>query len=259
MNSFTRLTGERLYEIRYQLSSVAFDIIDTSTQIARLHFTAGTSLSRVRVRNITLRRMTELGVLVRWRKPNGGLGGGSDAYCYALDRAGQMIAFPDKPHYWREPYPSAPFLNHRLMVTELYVLYQEASRSGWTLRSFEPEPMCWRRTSLYDNKRSLRPDVYLVMSDGKWRYYWFIEVDMSTERLERIKDKLKLYHDYYQSGREQHERKIFPAVLFLVLDERRKQQIHDLIRRQPKIIQRIARVELQEYAHAAITGSANAI
>ncbi|HUD11234.1 MAG TPA: replication-relaxation family protein [Candidatus Saccharimonadia bacterium] len=96
----TRLTQERMYAIRCQLSPTALTIIDTlaivrvatSLQIERVHFTAGTSLSRVRMRNLTLRRMSDLGVLVRWRRPNGGLGGGSDAFCYALDRAGQMIA-----------------------------------------------------------------------------------------------------------------------------------------------------------------------
>jgi protein involved in plasmid replication-relaxation len=254
------LTQERMFAIQQQLSPSAHAIISTlatvrvatGKQIERLHFNNGTNISRVRMRNIALRRLTDLGVLARWRKPNGGHGGGSDSYCYALDRAGQMVAMPDKPNYWREPYPSAPFLAHRLAVTELYVLCHEIAARGLTLRAFDPEPLCWRQLSGY-SRRTIRPDARLVLYDGHYKYYWFIEVDMGTERLERIKDKLKLYSLYRASGKEQAKRKVFPGVLFLVLDQERKQRIEALIRRQSSYAQQIFWVELQQDAYTVLT------
>jgi hypothetical protein len=257
-----RLTQERMYVIRQQLSPSGRAIIDTLTivraasgkQLERLHFTSGTNLSRVRMRNIALRRLTDLGVLTRWRRPNGGLGGGSDVFCYALDRAGQIIAMPDKPNYWREPYPTAPFLSHRLAVTEIYVLCHEATANGFTLKKFQSEPECWRSLPGY-SRRTIRPDALLVLSDGHYGYHWFIEIDMGTERLERIKDKLDLYYRYWASGREQADYKVFPGVLFLVLDRERKDRIEALIRRQSSHVQRLFRVELQNDAYGVITGT----
>lgn len=258
--SRTRLTQERMFAIKQQLSpsdhaiisTLAIVRVATGKQIERLHFTDGTNISRVRMRNIALRRLTDLGVLARWRKPNGGHGGGSDSYCYALDRAGQMIAMPDKPNYWREPYPSAPFLAHRLMVTELYVLCREVAARGLALRAFDPEPLCWRQLAGYSH-RTIRPDARLVLSDGHYKYYWFIEVDMSTERLARIKDKLDLYYRYWASDKEQAKNKVFPGVLFLVLDQERKQRIEALIRRQSSYDRQLFWVELQEDTYTVLT------
>ncbi len=238
----SRLTGNRVYTIRQQLSPKALDIIKalalvriaTSQQIERLHFATGTSLSRVRMRNIALRKLKDLEVVVRWRLPNGGLGGGSDPYCYALDRVGQVIAMPDKPNYWRDPYPEAPFLKHRLAVTELYVTYRERSDAEWTptLKQFVAEPHCWRRFS-WGKDQILRPDAFVVLTDKGKLFPRFIEVDMGTERLERIGEKVKQYCDYFHTGREQkYYDGIFPRVVFLVLDEDREQRMEEYIRKE---------------------------
>jgi hypothetical protein len=249
-----------MYVIQQELSPTAHAIISTMAtvriatgkQIERLHFTNGTNISRVRMRNITLGRLTDLGVLARWRKPSSGFGGGSEPYFYALDRTGQMIAMPDKPNYWREPYPGASFLAHRLAVTELYVLCHEAIERGFTLRTFEPEPLCWRQLPGY-GRRTIRPDAHLVLYNGRYKYYWFIEVDMSTERMERIKEKLDLYYRYWASGKEQVKHNVFPGVLFLVPDQERKERIEAMIRRQSSHAQRLFRVKLQEDAYGILT------
>jgi hypothetical protein len=277
LTNISRLTASRLYEVRYQLTPAAFDIINTlaivrvatGQQIARLHFTTGTSLSRVRMRNLTLRRMTELGVLVRWRKPSGGLSGGSDAYCYALDRAGQMLAFPDKPYYWREPYPNASFLQHRLAVTEVYVSCQEDRGDGVTLARYEPEPDCWRKIpSSYGGKgQTLRPDAFLELLDGSRLRPRFIEVDMGTELLERIGDKLKQYYDYWQlewRWNRQEQRGTFPRVVFLVPDEARRQRLAIYLRKAvPKLassaMNNVFTVELQANAYTCLKSAINGL
>lgn len=260
-----------MYGIRQQLSPTALAIIETlalvrvatSQQIERLHFTSGTQLSRVRMRNIALRKLKDLGIVARWRLPNGGLGGGSDPYYYALDRAGQMIARPNKANYWREPYPEASFLKHRLAVTELYVTCREQSDSGWTptLEKFQFEPTCWRRVPTpFARDRTLRPDAFLVIAkDGKHRPR-FIEVDMGTERLERIGEKVKLYVDYSALGKE-HEKYngIFPRVVFLLLDENRKRLMETCIRKEARKLSpyrnlgAIFAVELQANAYEVVS------
>ncbi|HUD11233.1 MAG TPA: replication-relaxation family protein [Candidatus Saccharimonadia bacterium] len=169
---------------------------------------------------------------------------------------------PDKPNYWREPYPSAPFLNHRLAVTELYVTCRERSNDERTptLELFEPEPTCWRRVpTRYSKDRILRPDTFLVLTaEGKHRPR-FIEIDMGTERLERIGEKVKLYLDYCYEGREQERYDgLFPRVVFLVLDEDRKQRMEEYIRKllhehSPyRDLSPIFMVALQEHAYQVL-------
>jgi hypothetical protein len=144
-----------------------------------------------------------------------------------------MIAMPDKLNYWREPYPSAPYLSHRLAVTELYVACREGSRDGCALQSYEPEPTCWRRVpTAYTKDRLLRPDAFLVLVNEQKVRSRFIEIDMGTERLERIGEKVKLYYDYCRLGIEQERYDgLFPRVVFLVLDENRKRRMEEYIRK----------------------------
>lgn len=255
-----------MYELRQKLTPTHLAIIEmlaivraaTSKQIERLHFTRGTSISRTRICNLTLRRLHDLGVLARWRRPNGGVGGGSDPYYYVLDRAGQMMGRPDKTYYWRQPDLTAQFIQHRLAVTELYITCHETNLDGVALEKFEPEPQCWRQLPGY-GRHMLKPDAHIELSTEKILYSWFIEVDMGTERLERIKEKLQLYHRYYMTGREQSRHKnVFPKVLFMVLDLDRKKRIEAVVKRQPQHAQRLFQVELQSSSYQVLVGSVTA-
>lgn len=261
-----RLTQERMYVLRQQLTPTHTAIIKTlgivrvasRKQLERLHFTTGNSVTRKRMCNYTLRRMTDLGVLVRQRRFSGGIGGGSEAFYYALDRPGQAVAWPDKTSrgkYWEWPYPDPAYVPHRLGVTEVYVVCRESAKAGFILRKYEPEPMCWRRLPMQIARR-VRPDAYVSLADEQHIYHWFIEVDMGTEWPKRIHEKLKIYHRYYQSGYEQYDLKgVFPQVLWLVPDQKRKQQIEMVICRQPLDAQKLFRVELQEDAYVVLTGA----
>jgi len=259
----SRFTQERRYAIEQQLTPTHRAIIKTlsivrvatSKQLERLHFISGNRGTRLRMCNYTLRRMTDLGVLVRWRRPNGGPGGGSEVFCYALDRPGQLIARPDsarRSKHWLYPYPDVTYLPHRLAVTEVYVLAHEAAAHGFTLKKYESEPICWRRLPMH-TARTVRPDAYLSLADARYVYHWFIEVDMGTEWPKRINEKLKIYYRYYQSGYEQYDLKgVFPKVLFLVPDLARKQQIEAVIHQQAHDARRLFRVELQSGAYEVL-------
>jgi Replication-relaxation len=51
---------------------------------------------------------------------------------------------------------------------------------------------------------------------------WFIEVDRGTESLPTLLRKCGRYEEYRRSGIEQRDRQVFPLVLWLLLDERRR-------------------------------------
>lgn len=252
-----------MYALEYQLTPIHRAIIETlsivrvasSNQLERLHFISGNSGTRRRMCNYALRRMADLGLLVRWRRPNGGIGGGSESFCYALDRPGQLIARPEsarRSKHWQYPYPDVTYLPHRLAVTEVYVVAHEATAHGFTLKKYEGEPVCWRQLAWYTS-RTVRPDAYLSLSDGGQTYHWFIEVDMGTEWPKRINEKLNIYYRYYHSGNEQYKLKgVFPKVLFLVPDLARKRQIEAVVSRQPRESQLLFRVELQMDAHRVL-------
>jgi protein involved in plasmid replication-relaxation len=236
--------------------------VASSNQLKRLHFVSGNSVTQLRMCNYTLTRMTDLGILIRRRRPNGGLGGGSEAFYYALDRPGQAIAWPDRTtrgKYWEWPEPDPAYVRHRLGVTEVYVVCREAAKAGFSLQKYEPEPICWRRLPMHTS-RKVRPDAYVSLTDGRRMYRWFIEVDMGTEWPKRIDEKLKIYYRYYQSGHEQYDLKgVFPKVLWLVSDQGRKQQMEAVISRRPPEAQRLFQVELQEEMYQALIGMQNGI
>ena len=259
-----RVTRESLYVLEQQLTPKHRYIIEilsvvraaTGKQLERLHFSTPNRATRIRMCNYTLKRMTDLKVLVREREPSGGLGGGSDPYYYALDRPGQVIAWPDKTSrgkYWQDPYPDPTYLRHRLGITEVFVAANEAIKDGFVLRTYQPEPQCWRHLPM-ELRRRVRPDAYLALSDGQRLHHWFIEVDMGSEWPKRINEKLNTYYRYYQSGYEQHDLKgVFPLVLWLVPDRKRQGQIQALIDRHPQPAQRLFRVELQAEAYQVLT------
>jgi len=185
-----------MYALEYQVTPTHRAIIETlsivrvasSNQLERLHFISGNSVTRRRMCNYTLRRMTNLGLLVRWRRPNGGLGGGSESFCYALDRPGQLIARPEsarRSKHWLYPYPDITYLPHRLAVTEVYVVAHEATAHGFTLKKYEAEPVCWRQLAWYTS-RTVRPDAYLSLSNGGQIYHWFIEVVSGPRYIQHI-------------------------------------------------------------------------
>src|SRR4029077_3532351 len=71
----------------------------------------------------------------------------------------------------------------------------------------------------------VKPDAYVVTLNSDYQDSWFIELDRATESLPRGLAKCKAYWRYWQSGREQSDRGVFPVVLWVVPDDRRKHQL----------------------------------
>ena len=77
----------------------------------------------------------------------------------------------------------------------------------------------------------LKPDAFVRLGVGDLEENNFLEVDRSTESPTVLKRKALTYVAYWQSGEEQVRRGVFPRVLWLVPDERRKQQLLNVLSR----------------------------
>lgn len=260
------VTAARLTELADGLSvrdwalvrDVARCTVMSGGQLRALHY-ADTESGK-RLARMDLARLAEARVLGRLSRRVGGVRSGSEGYVYALDVAGQRLVHGDLDRY-RPPWtPGTQHLAHALTVSQLYTDLTLGSTAAVRLSEFDGEPACWRTfTGSGGSRLILKPDAWVAIENGEFEDQAFIEVDRSTESLTRILDKARLYIRYWQTGTEQHESGMFPIVAWLVPDQRRADQIRDVLTRLPEANQEIFTVGLQgSAAHHLLTGSLTA-
>lgn len=230
------LLGPRDLAVLETLDSVR---VATAHQLTRLHFTAGTPQANARQAYRRLAQLVELRVLAELDRRVGGPTGGSTRAVFTLDVAGQRLASACGPaggSRLRCPWtPGSAFLAHALAVTELLAgVTEEARRGSGELLDFHAEPACWRRfTGLGGASVMLKPDCFVRFARADYEYACFVEVDRATAATTTVSRKLDTYRRYYQTGREQERLGLFPKVLVLVPDERRKEALVEAAMRQP--------------------------
>lgn len=242
-----RISPARLAALSSQLSQRDLDVVASlarlrlarTGQLQRLHFDQGSPLTQARRCRHALERLVQLGVLARLDRRIGGVRAGSAGFVYALGPVGQRLNGGHGPaggQRVRRPWtPSLPFVAHRLAVTELFVALVERQRAGQCdVLRFDAEPAAWRRfTGPAGSVVTLKPDAYVVTALGEYEYHRFVEVDRATEGAATIAAKLRVYRQYWASGREQHEHGVFPGTLFVVPDGHRARAISGEIASQP--------------------------
>ncbi len=232
----------------------------TGRHVQRLHLSEGSPLTQARRTRSLLQRMTEAGLLHRLERRIGGVYAGSSGYVYGLSTAGQRLANKRGPAggvRLRKPWePSSQFTDHVLAVSELYVQLREAEAAGQLeLLDFQSEPACWRYwTGLGGERQVLKPDAFISIASGDYEYRSFVEVDRSTESSTVIRRKATAYVSYWQNGSEQARHGIFPAVVWLVPDDHRKQQVIEALARLPAESWQLFRVALNHNAIGALSG-----
>lgn len=247
---------------RIVLQTLAALRLATTSQLQRLHFTAGTTSANLRAAQRALGKLAALGVVTRLERRIGGVRAGSAGQVYGLGTAGQHLVTGHGPaggRQIRRPWtPSLPFVSHRLAITELDVRLVEAERRGeLELVSFTAEPEAWRRyLGPHGATAWLKPDAFVVVGAGDYEDRWFVEVDLGTESPLVIARKCRAYLDYQSSGREQAETGVFPLVLFIVPSERRRRTILGVTKRQPTTAGRLFRVTTDDAAIQTIAGGA---
>lgn len=188
------------------------------------------SASERRLLRLDLAGLVDQQALARLDRRVGGERAGSDGYVYALGILGQRLVRPNG-RVPRTPWTPLPnHLRHALAVSQLYVDLVVASTESASLRSFDAEPACWRSFSGYGGARSiLKPDAFTTIVLDGYEDCYFVEIDCATESTPRIIEKAKTYVHYYQSGREQDRRGVFPLVVWIAPHERRRVQITEAL------------------------------
>jgi hypothetical protein len=123
--------------------------------------------------------------------------------------------------------PSTTFLEHTLAVAEVVISLQEVSNNGQIkLLHLQAEPECWRSyLGSSGETRWLKPDLAVITKSGGYEDHWFMEVDRATEPPNRVIGKCRQYEEYRRSDREQTKHGVFPAVVWVVPNERRRNQL----------------------------------
>ena len=193
-----------------------------TNQISRLHFDDKTAPSTV-CRALT--KLHKLGLIQPIKRRIGGVRAGSTSLVWSLNMAGAELlqlgeTTPLKSRK-RVYEPSYIFLKHTLGVSELYTRLNTTTATNLMKTEFEPN--CWRTyTSHFGVNVVLKPDLYVVTASDGYEDHWFFEVDMDTEAPSRILRKCESYAKYYMTGGEQKQIGVFPQVVWIVPDYKRK-------------------------------------
>ncbi len=238
--------GGRAAHLRDKLSDRDIEILGdlddlrllTGEQVRRLHFATGDPATQARKVRATLKRLDELGVIIRLARRLGGVHSGSDGFVVGLSGWGQAvldIGTNGARRHRRVIETKPAFQAHLLAINELYVQLVEHHYKGTSdLIEFAAEPTSWRRFGGIGGQAvTLKPDAFIRLGVQDYELAAFIEQDMATESLPTIHRKLGLYVDYWRTGQEQHRHSVFPRVWWLVPTARRLAAIAQTIRRLP--------------------------
>lgn len=155
----------------------------------------------------------------------GGLSAGSAASVWMLTSAGLRLLnlSAGRGAVGRIREPGHGFVRHYLAIADARVAITEASRARtFDLLELQCEPTCWRAfTGLGGEKRTLKPDLYVVTAATAYEDHWFVEIDRGTESLPTLLTQCQQYQRYHHSGQEQADGGVFPRVLWVVPDARR--------------------------------------
>ncbi len=209
----------------------------TGDQIRRLHFdhpgVDGSPAGALRSCQRTLKRLVGLGVLATLSRRVGGVRAGSAGLTYVLGYHGQRMARPDRRARTPEGLGDR-YVAHTLAVADLVVGLRERTRQAVVDEVVvEVEPECWREFPAGRRTASLKPDLFITVGAGDFEHRWFVEIDLATESLVRIRSKCQIYLDYYATGVETDLHGVFPKVAWVVPDQRRADQITDVIAKLP--------------------------
>jgi hypothetical protein len=237
-----RITTAQLATLADQLSdrdkSILMDLervrVLTGAQLQRLHFDPISHNSRARDRRRVLQRLTDFDLVSTLDRRIGGIRAGSAGHIYTLTPAGRRFLALQRgqqlPKRLRRPRtPGAPFLDHALAVSEIYVTLTETSRhQDFHVATFATEPACWHPTGA---NQYLHPDAYLVLATPTHRDCWWLEIDQATESLPRITRKCRTYLNFLTHGGAGPDT-VPPRILFTTPDATRSDAIRKVITKQ---------------------------
>jgi hypothetical protein len=208
----------------------------TTGQVSQMHFEHDHANPRAahRAANRAMQRLQNHGFISPLERRIGGVKGGSSNYIWSLTTPGaRAVSFDgEEPKRRRQYEPSARFVKHTLGISELNI--QLLGIDGIAVMEAQFEPNCWRNY----NGKTLKPDLYVVTSDGVYEDSWFFEIDLATEAPSRVVSKCEQYQDYFRAGIEQSDNGVFPAVVWVVPDQSRKASLQNNIAQSAALTQK---------------------
>lgn len=211
----------------------------TTRQIQRLHLPAqplgdhATVSAATRGTTRILTRLEALGTIARLERRVGGQKHGSAVTIWHLAGAGEryLRARHGITARRRHSEPGPLFLKHAIAVADVAVTLRESAKAGrFDLLDLQPEPANWRAFNATTGEQvTLKPDLITVTADATTETHSFVEIDLDTEHLLAVLRKCRLYQRYFQTGREQEARGLFPAIVWLVPTVKRARAIRDAI------------------------------
>lgn len=212
----------------------------TTRQLARLFFSdSPTTETSIRRTNFAVQRLKQAGLISHLERRIGGVRAGSASYVWQITFQGlKLLKGKDNSialRYKNQYEPSQHHVEHTLAITEIFIETIEVCRNSnsISLENFSFEPTSWRDyQKLSGVGITLKPDAYLKLVNREYEDNYFIELDRSTESLTRVVNQCKKYIEYYRSGIEQRQNEVFPYVLWIVPDEKRKSAISKVIQKE---------------------------
>lgn len=209
----------------------------TTHQLARLFYSDSPSPeTAIRRANFTTKRLKQEGLISHLDRRIGGARKGSASYVWQITFQGlKVLKGKDNTialRYKNRYEPTQHHVEHTLAITEIFVETIEVARNSGaiSLEDFSFEPTSWRDyQKLSGVGLTLKPDAYLELLNGEYEDHYFLEIDRSTESLARVVNTCKKYIEYYRSGIEQRQKEVFPYVLWIVSDDKRKTAISKAI------------------------------
>lgn len=210
----------------------------TTRQIQRLHLPAHPFGPHISISAATrgttriLSRLETLGTVARLERRIGGVKHGSANTVSQLGATGERYLRLRRglPRRRRFEEPSLTFIAHTIAVRDVVTLVTEhATPRQYDVLTVAVEPDCWREFSTATGTATLKPDLYVVTADVATETHSFVEVDLGTEHLPALLRKCRMYQRYFQTGTEQHQHGLFPAVVWLVTTTKRADAIRAAI------------------------------
>lgn len=223
----TRLS-ERDWEI---LTTVRAFRFLTTRQLARQHFGLTDPHATIpRAANSALARLRTLELLVNLERRIGGVRAGSGGHIWQISDLGNRLLAEHHGEQAnarvRPSEPSTTFLDHTLAIAEVVITLQEMARDGVSIERLQLEPACWRTyLGAGGETRPLKPDLASVSQCGGFTDFYFWEVDRATEAPNRVIKKCLQYQQYRNTRAEQRAHGLFPAVVWIVPNQRRRDQL----------------------------------
>ena len=221
----------------------------TTRQLQRLLFHDHSTIDAgTRACTRVLQRLRAHRYLHRIDRPIGGIRGGSGAYVWALDVAGDRAtrgtAPTDDGKRKRVFEPTPLFLAHTLAIVETRVLLTEGARVGrFELALVDTEPSNWRSyIGRGGEPLLLKPDLSVVTTSEDFEDHWFFEIDQGTESLPTLLRKCRAYATYKNSGHEQTRTGVFPLVVWILADPSRRRLLRQQITKEPRLDTRLFHV-----------------